>query len=174
MAATTELRVHHGSSPGLGTDVTGQTLRFKQADDDVQNDQNPVPIPDEGVAFSWRKSLKLAATVAPDNRINNLRIFTLGESLGVGREVFFARSSAYVQATAGDQAGAIGSTNLDLFTPTSPEVIQAGDVILASDPMPFDGGVRQDFSMFQLRHDVTAIAGDAAAAKTLVVRFDES
>ncbi|HEU03188.1 hypothetical protein LCGC14_0273480 [marine sediment metagenome] len=173
MAATTQLRVHHGASPGLGVDVSGQTLRFKQADDDIQDDQNPVPVPDIGVAFSFRKSFKLAATVAPDNRIFNLRIFTLGESLGVGREVFFARSNSYVQATAADLTGAIGSTNLDAFTPTAPEVIQAGDVILGTDAMPFDGGARQDFSMFQLRHEDTAIQGDAAAAKTLVMRYDE-
>ena len=174
MAATTGLRVYHGSNPGLGVDATGLTLRFKQADDDQQDDQNPVPIPQEGVAFSWRKSLKLAATTAPDNRISNVRIFSLQESLGVGREVFFGRSSSYVQATAGDEAGAIGSTNMDTFTATAPEVIQAGDVLLSSDTYPFDGGARQDFWMFQLQHAITAIAGDAAAAKTLVCRYDES
>ena len=111
---------------------------------------------------------------APDNRISNVRIFSLQESLGVGREIFFGRSSSYVQASAGDLAGAIGSTNLDAFTATSPEVIQAGDVFLAGDAFPFDGGARQDFWMFQLQHDVTAIAGDAAASKTLVCRYDES
>ena len=174
MAATTELHVYHGAAPGLGLDVTGQTLRFKQADDDIQDDQNPVPIPDDGVAFSWRKSLKLAAIDAPDNRISNVRIFSLQESLGVGREVFFGRSSSYVQATVGDEAGAIGSTNFDAFTATAPEVITAGDVLLSTDPYPFDGGARQDYWMFQLQHAITAIAGDAAAAKTLVARYDES
>ena len=174
MAATTELRVYHGASPGLGSDVTGQTLRFKRADDDIQDDQNPVPIPDDGVALSWRKSLKLAATTAPDNRISNVRIFSLQESLGVGREVFFARSGSYVQATAADEGGLIGTTNLDAFTATAPEVIQAGDVMLNSDPFPFDGGARQDYWMFQLQHAINAIAGDAAAAKTLVCRYDES
>lgn len=174
MAAATELRIHHGAAPGLGVDATGLTLRMKRADDDIQDDQNPVPIPDDGVEFSWRKSIKLAATTAPDNRISNLRIFSLGESLGVGREIFFGRSSSYVQASAGDQAGAIGSTNFDAFTATAPEVIQAGDVLLSSDVFPFDGGARQDFWMFQLRHDITAIEGDAAASKTLVARYDES
>lgn len=174
MAATTELRVHHGASPGLGVDATGLTLRMKRADDDIQDDQKPVPIPDDGVEFSWRKSVKLAAVTAPDNRISNVRIFSLQESLGADREIFFARSSGYVQASAGDQAGAIGSTNLDAFTATAPEVIQAGDVMLSSDTFPFDGGVRQDFWMFQLRHGIAAIAGDAAAAKTLVCRYDES
>lgn len=174
MAATTEIHVYHGAAPGLGADVTGQTLRFKRADDDIQDDQNPVPIPDDGVALSWRKSLKLAAVTAPDNRISNVRIFSLQESLGVGREIFFARSSSYVQATLADQGGLIGTTNFDAFTATAPEKITAGDVFLSTDPYPFDGGTRQDYWMFQLQHAINAIAGDAAAAKTLVCRYDET
>lgn len=172
MAAQTEFHAYHGAVPGLGVDVTGQTMRLKRADDDLQDDQNPVPIPDVGVAFGWRKSLKLVAITAPDNRISNLRFFSLGESLGVGRKVFFGRSGSYVQATIADQSGAIGSTNLDLLTPTTPEVIQAGDVILSTDSMPFDGGPRQDHVMLQLRHEPTAVEGDAAASKSILYRYD--
>ena len=174
MPATTEMRVSHGAAPGLGTDATGLTLRMKQADDAAQDTQDEIPIPAVGVAFGWRKNVKLAATTAPDNRISNLRIFSLQESLGIGREIFFGRSSSYVQASAADEAGAIGSTNMDVFTATSPEVIQAGDVFLSTDAYPSDGGARQDYWMFQARHDVTAISGDAAASKTLVARWDES
>jgi len=174
MAATTEIHVYHGAAPGLGVDATGLTLRMKQADDDQQDDQAPVPIPADGVEFSWRKSLKLVALTAPDNRVGNLRIFSLQESLGIGREVFYNRSSSYVQASAGDQAGAIGSTNMDAFTATAPEIIQPGDVFLSGDAFASDGGARQDYWMFQLRHDTTAISGDAAASKTLVARYDES
>ena len=81
MTAATEIRVHHGAAPGLGVDVTSTTLRLKRADDDLQDANDPVPIPDVGVNYSWRKSLKLVATTAPDNKITNLRFFTLGESL---------------------------------------------------------------------------------------------
>lgn len=174
MAATVEVRNFTGASPGLGVDVTNQTMRLKLADNSIQDDQNPVPVPASGVAFSFRKSLKIVATTAPDNRIRNLRFFTLGESLGPGRDVFFARTGSYVQATTADEGGAIGSTNVDLLTPTTPEVIQAGDVILSSDSFPTDGGARQDFVMLQLRNDPTATVGNAAAAKSLAYEYDES
>lgn len=174
MAATTEVRVSHGAAPGLGTDVTSQTLRMKRADDDLQNDASSVPIPATGVALSWRKSLKIVATTAPDNRIKNLRFFTLGESLGTGRTIFFARTGSYVQASAADQVGAIGSTDVDSLTPTTPEVIQLGDVILSTDSFPTDGGARQDYAMLQLQNDTTALSGDAAASKTLIYEYDET
>ncbi len=173
MAANVECRAFHSASPGLGVDVTSQTIRLKRADDDVQNDQDPVPVPSDGLEFSWRKSLKVVATTAPDNRIGNLRFFTLGESLGTGRRVLFARTGSYIQASAGDQAGSISSTDVDTLTPTSPETIQGGDMILSSDSFPTDGGALQDFVMLQLEIDPTASAGNSAAAKTLTYRYDE-
>lgn len=173
MAATVEARIHHGAAPGLGTDVTNQTIRFKRADDDVQDSVAPVPVPDAGFAYSWRKSLRLVIVTAPDNRVENLRFFTDGASLGVGREVFFARSSSYVQATAGDEGGAIGSTNVDSLTSSSPEVLQAGTLASSGDIFP-TAGTGQDFVMLQLRNATAALAGDAAAAKTLFYRYDET
>jgi len=174
MPATVEVHIFHGAAPGLGSDVTLQTVRFKQADDDVQDALSPVPVPLEGYAYSWRKSFKLVATTAPDNRISNLRFFSDGASLGTGRTVLFGRSSSYVQASAGDQAGGISSTDVDLLTSSSPETIQGGTVMDSGDAYPYDGGAAQDYVMLQLRHDVNVVAGDAAAAKTLTYRFDET
>ena len=173
MPATVEVRALHGAAPGLGVDVSNTTIRFKRADDDFQDDNAPVPIPAVGIELSWRKSLLAVATVLPDNSLSNLRFLSLGESLGVGRDVFFARTGSYVQASAADQAGLIGTTNVDSLTPTTPEVIQPGTFITSSDAAPTSGGALQDIVMLQLRHDPTALAGDAAAAKTLIYRYDE-
>lgn len=172
MAAQTVAAVFHGVAPGTPIDVTNQTLRMKRSDDDTQDALSPVPIPSSGFEYSWRKSFKLFFTTAPDNAVSNLRFFSDGGSLGVGRSLLFGRSSSYVQASAADQSGGIGSTDVSQITAASPEVIQAGDVVISTDSFPTDGN--QDFVMLQLRNDSTAIAGDASAEVTCSYRYDET
>lgn len=174
MAAEVEIRVFHGASPGLGADVTGDTLRFKRADDDAQDALTPVAIPTSGYGYSWRKSFKLVVTALPDTQVGNLRFFSGGESLGAGRAILFARSSSYVQASIADEDGPIGGTDVDDLTAGAPEVIQAATVVDSGDTAPTDGGALQDYVMLQMRLDATALAGAAAAAKSLTYRFDES
>lgn len=174
MPATVQLRVFHGASPGLGADVTGDTLRFKRADNDTQDAVDPVPIPASGDAYSWRKVVKLVATTAPSNRLANLRFFSGGESLGTGRTVLFSRTGSYVQPSIADQDGPIGGTDVDDLTSGAPEVIQAGTFISSGDSFPYDGGALQDYVNLQMKLASNALAGAAAAAKTLTYRYDEA
>lgn len=174
MVASVELRVFHGAAPVLGADVTGDTLRFKRADNDTQDAVDPVPIPDEGYAYSWRKVFKLVCTAAPDNRLANLRFFSGGESLGAGRAILFARTGSYVQPSVADEDGPIGGTDVDDLTSGAPEVIQAGTFVASGDTVPTDGGALQDYVNLQMRLGSTALAGAAAAAKRLTYRYDEA
>lgn len=174
MGATVEIREFFGASPGLGSDVTGTTCRFKRADNSTQDANDPTPIPASGYDYSWRKSFKLVATVAPISYLGNLRFFSGGESLGTGRTLLFARSESYVQASSADEDAAIGGTDVDDLTSSAPEVIQAGTFIASGDAMPTDGGALQDYVMLQLRMADDASAGGVGAAKALRMRWDEA
>lgn len=171
-----ELRIFHGAAPGLGTDVTGTTVRFKRADDDAADSANPVPVPAAGLAYSWRKSFKLVVVTAPDNEIDNLRFFADAGSLGVGRRVLFARSAVYTQAAAGDETVAISAVDVTTKTSSSPEVLEPGELVNSGDSFPTDAGAAgtQDFVELQLEQDPTTTVGNAAAALTLRFRFDET
>lgn len=176
MVSQTEARVFHGAAPGLGVDITGQTLRFKRADDDLQDANNPIPVPAAGVEHSWRKSFKLIMVTAPDNAISNLRFFSDPGSLGTGRTVLFARSVAYTQASAADEGTPISAVDVQTKTAASPEVIEPGELANSGDVFPTDAGAagQQDFVELQLAQDSTATVGNSAAAMTLRLRYDET
>lgn len=173
MAATVEVRVLHGGAPGLGVNVTGQTLRFKRADDDLQNAQFPVDRPSVGVAYSWRKTFLLVVTGAPDNEISNLRFFSDGGSLGTGRQVLFNRAAGYTQATAADESAAISAVDLTSLTDVAPEVLVPGQLVSDVDPVP-TAGTGQDHVELQLAVDPTASPGNSTAALVCRYRYTES
>jgi len=172
LTATVEVRVHHGAAPGLGGDVTGQTLRFKRADDDAQNTNLPVERPASGFNYSWRKSLRLAVVTAPDNAVSNLRFFSDAGTLGVGRRVLFDRQAAYTQATAADETSAISAIDVATKTSAAPEVLEPGDLALASDVFPTAGS--QDYVELQLEVGPTAQAGNSASSMVMRFRYDET
>ena len=176
MAAQTEVRVFHGGAPGLGVDVTGQTLRFKRADNDAQDSANLVPVPAAGLAYSWRKSFKLVMLTAPDNEISDLRFFADAGSLGTGRRILFARSAAYNQATAADETVPISAVDVTTKTSGSPESIQPGVLATNSDTFPTAAGTAgsQDHVELQVEQGPTATVGNAAAAMTVRYRYTES
>lgn len=173
MAATVEVRVLHGAAPGLGSDATGQTLRLKRSDDDLQNDQFPVPIPSVGTNYSWRKTFLLVVTSSPDNAISNLRFFSDGGSLGVGRTILFARAVGYTQASATDETVAISAVDVTTLTDVSPEVLVPGQLVDDLDPVP-TAGTGQDHVELQLAVDPTAQVGNSAAAIVCRYRYNES
>ena len=172
MTAQVEVRVHHGAAPGLGADVTGQTLRFKQEDDDIQNAQFPVPIPTAGFNYSWRKSFRLVVVTAPDNGVANLRFFSDGGSIGVGRRVLFDRQVSYTQATAADESSPISAIDVTVKTPASPEVLKPGELVNSGSGFPNAGA--QDYVELQLEVGTAAQAGNGAGSMTLRYRWDET
>jgi hypothetical protein len=173
MAAAVECRVLHGAAPGLGTDVTSTTLRLKQSDDDLLNALFPVPIPGVGVNYSWRKTFLLVVTSSPDNAISNLRFFSDGGSLGVGRTILFNRAASYTQATAADETSPISAVDATSKTASSPESLVPGQWVIDTDPVP-TAGTGQDHVELQLAVDPTALVGDSAAAIVFRYRYNES
>lgn len=116
MAASSQTRYYTGASPGSASaDVTGTTIRHKQADNLTQDSNNPIPLPGSGLSFGWRKSSKVNFASTPVGAISNLRWFL--NSNPPSGITFYARlqsSGTYVQATSSDQSGITG------FTDTSP------------------------------------------------------
>lgn len=172
MPATVIIAVYHGASPGTpSADVSGTTIRFKRADEDLQDSNNPIPIPNSGANYSWRKSIKLRILTDPDTEIRNLRFYSEGQSLGTGRSLRAKQASTYTQASSSDEGTELsGSVDVDTYTTSSPLVLEAGQV-LANGAAPGEGS--QDFVELQAKIDSTAIAGGSANAKGLVYRYDE-
>lgn len=178
MPATVEVRVFHGSSPGLGVDASGATLYLKQADNDVQDDQFAVPVPDSGDPpnYSWRKITQLVVLTAPDNRVSNLRFFSDGGSLGTGRRILFGLNPLYSQPVSADALAPVSAVDLVSLTVVSPEVLEPGELANSGDAFPTAAGVSgsQDHVETQLEVSSTAIQGNSAGSIVSRYRYNET
>lgn len=174
MAADTQFAVFHGAAPGVPTDVTNQTIRFKRADDDGIDASSPVPVPSSGFNYSWRKNCKLRVDdlgSGPDNVISNLRFYSEGQSFGTDKALLVAVAAAYTQASAADESAAIaGAVDVDSYTSAAPLVVNGGTVFSAAEV----GDGSQNFVVLQARLGPAAGGGNVAEAKGLVYRYDEA
>lgn len=140
MPASVQIRYYTGASPGSASgDITGTTIRYKQADNATQDSVNPLALPLTGLTFSWRKSTKINMFSSPVTSIANLRWFmSQAPTAGI---TFYARlqaSGIYVQANSGDQSGIAGFTdtsgnqttnNAANYTASSPLSVNSGTVL---------------------------------------------
>lgn len=76
MAAT--VQVHEMSALATGVDKTSGTVRFKDADDNAVDSNNPLVIPTGADIYSYTKKLRMDVTVAPSVQISNLRWYADG------------------------------------------------------------------------------------------------
>jgi hypothetical protein len=84
MAATVVVQAGHGTT-GSPTWTTVTSVRFKSADNDTADTNNPLVKPASGgTSYSFEKWFRLNCTVAPSNVINNLRFHRASGSLGTG------------------------------------------------------------------------------------------
>lgn len=87
MAATVHILSYHGATPDSGTNVAAGSIRFKQADNDTVDANNPIPIPAAGTNYSYLKQFRFSAITTPSNTINALKFYTdssNGFGTGVG------------------------------------------------------------------------------------------
>lgn len=178
MVATTQIHVFNGSGP-TDADITGIAIRFKRADNNVVDANNPVPVPTAGTNYSWRKHTKLQVVTAPDNKIENLRYFTSGTSLGTGISHLVDVTAIYVQGSSADETSPATGTMVDSSTYTSgvPLTIVAGtvfDVLDGTSVPAFNSSPSgsQAFLVQQISVDSTAGPGNSGT-RTASYRYDE-
>lgn len=171
--ATVETRFYYGAGPSY---VAVTNLRFKTADDNDQDTANPLVVPSSGYNYSYWKQIGLYCTVAPDNGINNLKIYCDGSIGWTGCDVMIAQVTNYAQATGtqgttGDEASANHPdaptmTDIETYTSASPMSV-TGSIGAAT------GKINDGYVLLQVRLDNTATAG-TQAAETITWRYDET
>jgi hypothetical protein len=168
MAATVEIRSYHGASGSeTGTDVAGGSIRFKQADNDTVDANNPVPVPAAGTNYSFIKNFRFHAVTTPSNTINNLAFYTDGSNgYGTGVALNVKTSATYVDPVANGTTALTGTTDAFTYTSGSPLAI-TGSV---SNPTT---GAFGNFVVAQIAVGTTASQG-TSGSESLTWSFDES
>lgn len=118
MAATVEIRSFHGATPDAGVDRAGGTVRFKVADNDTVDANNPIPIPGGGTNYSFKKQFRFHTATAPANLIDTLRWYTDGNNnLGTAVGLNVKSNATYQDPIGLGAADMTGTT--DAFSSTS-------------------------------------------------------
>jgi len=166
MPAEVQIHSFHGTTP-TGVDVTGQTLRFKKADNDVQDSADPMPIPETGEEFSYVKQLRLKAITTPAAVIENIKVFSDGALDWTGCGCFLITGGmAYLDPVAQADTGLTGWTdNFGSFTSANPLAVSGH---IANPNVGYFG----DYVRLQLRVTPTATPG-LAPAESVTFRYDE-
>ena len=173
MAATVQTWIYTGAGPS-GAQATN--VRFNLADDNDQDANNPCVRPAAGTNYSYWKSLRLYASVAPDTAINNVKIYSDGGAPWTGCMIYVGdeTTSTYDQATgAGDSGDEMVANHsqetgkTDFFTYTSGATKSVSGSIGAAT------GDISDYVVLQLDIGTTAVGG-AQAAETATWQYDET
>lgn len=182
MAASASVRYYTGASPGTASsDISGTTIRYKQADSAAQDSNNPLALPASGQTFSWRKSTKINFTTTPISSISNLRWFMSGAPPpGINLYARAQVAGIYIQANSADQNGISGFTdtvgnqnanNATNYTSSTPLSVNGGTVL--SNPNTGEG--TQAFVETQLSVSSTYSVGPGATAfGSATYRYTES
>lgn len=83
------MKIYELTATLAGTDKTGGTVRFKLADDQTVDTNNPITIP-VGANYrrSFTKQMRLYCATAPDTQVDNLQLYSDGtNSFGTGVSV---------------------------------------------------------------------------------------
>jgi len=179
------------ATPGTqqDTDALGPpNIRWKTADDELIDVNNPVPIPTAGTNRSFWKQIYIKANTAPDTQVDNIKFFTDGTGYGTGitlqvGDQFPVKNSGSnagyevatgVVGTSGDDlvtnhAGITAVSNAFLFTLGSPlsgpTISEAGSIINAINET-------SNYLIFQAEVITTATPGNKAD-ETLTFQYDE-
>ncbi len=183
MAATTQVISFHDTGGSQQTDVKGEEIRFKRADNDTVDLDNPVMIPGDTdpagtTHYSQRKHTKINFTSTPTGSISNLVWFLddfptdeLPAKNWDGLSLYVGTSSSYTLATSGDESAQIGGlvdadvTGYDAVTPL---VLTAGTVL----SNPSTGFGTQPYVILQMSVNKLALPGEKAARQGYY-RWDE-
>lgn len=98
MAATINIQTGHGTAPG--TFANASAVRFKAADNDTADTNNPLTKPaPSGTSYSYEKAIRLFCSVPPANAVNNIRFHRAAGSPSTGVTDYYgerSQASGYV------------------------------------------------------------------------------
>lgn len=184
MVATVEVRWDYGgtdNSPGT-IDETVTNLRYKEADNNTQDLNNPVTIPAAGTKHSYWKQLFLEATAGTFTQIDNVNLWVAsfdwtGVTLNIGNELPVHSSTATTGYDVADGLNALtvhtditgvtnhGATHIASGSAKNITISEAGGVIDAI-------GETTNYWVTAIEVASTAVAG-TQTAKTENVEYDE-
>lgn len=168
MAATVVITSHHGTTGATTNNVDGTSIRYKQADNDTVDANNPIPIPGAGTNYSFIKQMRFNATVAPANAINNLKVYSDGgNGLGTGMDLLCKTVvvGSFVDPVANASTLVAGQTSVFTYTSGAPLAVSGS---IAATTGEFGDYLLSQFS-------VTTTAGQGTSgSEVLTFSFDES
>lgn len=167
MAATVQIISLHGATGTTETQVDGGTMRFKVADNDTADANNPIPIITGQTSRSWIKQIRFKCTVAPSNNINNLKVYTDGSSgmgTGIAINAKTYASGSYVDPSSQGTTALTGTTDLFTYTSGSPLAVTGSTTTT---------GLFGDIIAMQAAVSDTATQG-TSGSETVTFQFDES
>ena len=167
MAATIE--IHEMSALAAGADKTSGTVRFKDADNNTVDANDPLVVPGAGSIYSYTKKLRPYMEVAPDTQVNNLRWYSDGAN-GFGTGVGVNAKNIGTTWAANFKTQQSGGSDLFGYTSGSPldgDGVDTGPFVPADDDSYIG-----DLIEFQMSVASTASHG-SLSAETLTLAYDE-
>ena len=166
MAATIQIISLHGATGSTETQVDGGTMRFKAADNDTADANNPLVISGSTI-YSYIKQCRYKATVAPSNLVDNLKFYTDGSSgMGTGVDIGVKTyaSGSYVNPATQGQSQVSGLTSVFTYTSGSALAVTGSQA---------STGLFGDIINFQMSVTSAATQG-TTPSETFTFSFDES
>ena len=167
MAAT--IQIHEMSALATGADKTSGTVRFKDADDNTVDSNNPLEIPGAGSIYSYSKKVRAYMEAPPDTNVSNLRWYTDGSN-GFGTGVTMTAKNLGVTWGANYKTQMTGGSDLFGYTSGSP---LDGD---GTDAGPFVPADDNDYigDLIELQMAIASTASNGTlTAETLTLAYDE-
>jgi hypothetical protein len=81
---TAAVRVYELTASRAGVNKTSSTIRFKLADDQTVDANNPITIQTSGTRRSYTKQIRMYCATAPNTSISNLKVYTDGSLFTTG------------------------------------------------------------------------------------------
>jgi len=159
------MKIYELTASMAGTDKTSGTVRFKLADDQTVDSNNPITIPSSGVRRSYTKQLRMYCATAPDTQVDNLQVYTDGGGFGTGITV--NASNVGITFAANATSALSGGSDFFGYTSGAPMDLDSID----ADPITA-AGYGGDILKLQLEATPSATPG-TLSAETVTFSYDE-
>lgn len=137
------------------------TLRYKNANNNTDDANDPLVRPASGTEYSFEKALRINISVAPTTNVTNLRVLHSRNPIATGVSIYYGFTDTYAQPASGASVSSTATTEL-----TNSEVTWTGASAKT------DTGQWGQFLYLQARVTSSASGGEVASWET-IARYDE-